>query len=194
MDSDNEDESTVLIVDDEPNLTATFAAWLRDEYEVREAHDVEEARERLDADVDIALLDRRIPNTSGDELLEEIRELEFDVRIAMLTAVSPDVGVVDMPFDEYAVKPVSRDELSALVESLKRRSTYDEQLQELYPLAAKRAALLEARDTEQLADSRQFGELTHRFGERRAQSDAVLNEFERDEYAVEFEIATEDDA
>jgi len=49
MDSDNEDESTVLIVDDEPNLAATFAAWLREEYEVREAHDAEEACERLDA-------------------------------------------------------------------------------------------------------------------------------------------------
>lgn len=188
MDSDTSSEKTVLIVDDDPGLAATFATWLRDEYAIRETHHAEQARTKLDEDVDIVLLDRRMPETSGDELLEEIRESDLDVRVGMLTAVPPDVDVIDLTFDEYAVKPVNRGELLALVQSLERRLTYSDRLQQLYSLATKRAVLLDAKHPEELADSPRFAELTRRLEECRAEVDSVLNEFDDDEYDVAFQM------
>ena len=59
--------ATVLIVDDEQNLTTLYAAWLEPDYDVVTATSGSEAVTELDSDVDVALLDRRMPETSGDE-------------------------------------------------------------------------------------------------------------------------------
>jgi CheY-like chemotaxis protein len=64
---------TVLIVDDESEVADVYALRLREEYETRTAYGGEEALDTIDSDMDVVLLDRRMPDLSGDEVLERIR-------------------------------------------------------------------------------------------------------------------------
>ena len=135
------DRPVVLVVDDEEMTTEAVALWLGDGYEVLTAYSGEEALETLDDRVDVVLLDRHMPGLSGSETLSRIREREFDVRVAMLTAVDPELGVAEMPFDAYLLKPVDDDSLHETVERLCRLADYDDTVGELYAVAQKRAVL-----------------------------------------------------
>jgi len=108
----------VLFVDDEPKLADMYAAHLSDEYETETANDGPSALERIDDSIDVVFLDRRMPGPSGDRVLDTIRERDHDVKVVMLTAVEPDVDIVEMGYDEYVVKPVDEEELRETVEAL----------------------------------------------------------------------------
>ncbi|MFB6185253.1 MAG: response regulator transcription factor [Halobacteriaceae archaeon] len=135
--------SSILIVDDEQELTKLYKLWIEDTYSVQTANSGHEALNKLSADIDIVLLDRRMPDISGKEVLQTIRDTEGNCSVAMITGVPPTEDVIDMGFDEYLVKPISKEDLSAVIADLERRQEYDEQIQRLYSLASKRVALLE---------------------------------------------------
>jgi len=170
----------VLVVEDERDLADLYATWLRDEYRVRVAYGGREAIEKLDNEVDIALLDRRMPDLSGDETLRAIREEGVDCRVAMVTAVEPDFDIVEMGFDDYLVKPVSRDALKGTVENLLLRNTYDEGIQELFALASKKALLESEKDPATLDANEEYQELSERVAELRSDLDETLASFDDD--------------
>ena len=167
----------VLVVEDERDLADLYATWLRGEYRVRVAYGGREAIDELNDEVDVALLDRRMPDLSGDETLEAIRKEGVDCRVAMVTAVEPDFDVVEMGFDDYLVKPVSQGALKDTVESLLLRSTYDEGIQELFALASKKALLESEKDPATLDANEEYQELSERVGELRADLDETLATF-----------------
>jgi len=167
---------TVLIVEDEPDLADLYAAWLDEHCEVRVAYDGEAALDQIDPAVDIVLLDRRMPGLSGDEVLDTIRERSLDSRVAMVTAVEPDFDIVEMGFDDYLVKPVSGDELLDIVDQLLLRSTYDEQVQELFALASKKALLRSQKTEAELRASEEYARLEDRVAVLRAQIDDTVAE------------------
>jgi len=153
--------ATVLVVDDEAEVTDGYALKLRKRYDVETAYGGEEALSVVDDGVDVVLLDRRMPRRSGDEVLREIRDRELPCRVIMLTAIDPDFDVVGMPFDDYLCKPVADDDLYGAIESQLRIGAY-EHLGEYFRLAAKRA-ILEARLPEsRLDDHTEFADLDER--------------------------------
>lgn len=118
---------TVLIADDETELTDLYATWFDDDYDVRTAYSGKNAISQFDSDVSVVFLDRRMPNYTGDKVLEDIRAHEHDCPVAMLTAVEPDVDIVELPFDEYIVKPVTREQIRETAQRLiaKSQSTHN---------------------------------------------------------------------
>jgi DNA-binding response OmpR family regulator len=170
----------VLVVEDERDLADLYATWLRDEYRVRVAYGGREAIEQLDDEVDIALLDRRMPDLSGDETLQAIREEGIECRVAMVTAVEPDFDIVEMGFDDYLVKPVSRDALKGTVENLLLRNTYDDGIQELFALASKKALLESEKDPATLDANEEYQELSERVATLRSDLDETLASFDDD--------------
>lgn len=174
------DPPLVLVVEDERDLADLYATWLRDEYRVRVAYGGREAIEKLDGEVDIALLDRRMPDLSGDETLEAVREEGVECRVAMVTAVEPDFDIVEMGFDDYLVKPVSREALEETVENLLLRDTYDEGIQELFALASKKALLESEKDPATLSTNEEYQELSERVAELRADLNETLDSFDSD--------------
>jgi len=166
----------VLVVEDEPDLADLYATWLRDGYGVRVAYGGREAVETIDDDVSVVLLDRRMPDLSGDETLEAIRDRGVDCLVAMVTAVEPDFDIVEMGFDDYLVKPVSGEDLLDTVDQLLLRSTYDEQLQELFALASKKALLKSQKTEAELRASEEYARLEDRLAVLRAQIDDTVAE------------------
>ncbi|MDQ2053615.1 MULTISPECIES: HalX domain-containing protein [Halobellus] len=168
----------VLVVEDEPDLADLYATWLRDDYRVRVAYGGREALDELDDEVDVVLLDRRMPDLSGDEALEAIRDRGVECRVAMVTAVEPDFDIVKMGFDDYLVKPVSRESLKETVENLLLRNTYDDGIQELFSLASKKAILESEKDAATLEEHEEYQKLSDRVDELRSQLDQALVEFD----------------
>lgn len=181
---------TILLVDDEPALADGHASQL-DDHDVRTAYDGAEALEALDPDVDIVLLDRRMPGLSGDEVLEEIRTAGYDCRVIMLTGVEPSVDIVEMGFDEYLEKPVRGEELRETIQRVHQRTEYDAKLREYFSLASKRATLESRHSREELASESKYEHLCERLRTVQQQLDDVLADLPAgDGYLV----ATEDDA
>jgi len=172
------EQSTVLVVDDEQDVADLYSMWLQDEYRVRSAYEGEEALDVLDESVDVVLLDRRMPGQSGDDVLEEIRERDLDCRVVMVTAVKPDFDILEMGFDDYLVKPVSRDDLLETVEQMLTRVDYGEQLQEYYSLVSKKAVLEAEKDPATLEESEEYAELEAEIAQLETQVDDTRDQLD----------------
>ncbi|AGN00857.1 response regulator receiver protein [Salinarchaeum sp. Harcht-Bsk1] len=111
------DRPRVLIVDDEREVADAYALRLRDVADVETAYGGQAALDTVaDGTFDVVLLDRHMPGTSGDEVLDELQDAAFRGRVVMVTAIDPGFDVLDMPFDDYLCKPVDREDLVAAVD------------------------------------------------------------------------------
>lgn len=168
---------SVLVVDDDPEFTDLYERMLSDEYSIKTANSATEA---LDYDLDtfdVILLDRDMPDASGDEALEEFRLQGIDCPVAMVTAVEPDVDILDLPFDEYLQKPVEAEELRSTVRRLAYRGAFEAKSREFFQLVAKKTSLdtsdhhaRESSEYARLVD--QIEDLKHQIGETMTEATA----------------------
>ncbi|MFB6303219.1 MAG: HalX domain-containing protein [Haloferacaceae archaeon] len=173
-------QPVVLVVEDERDLADLYATWLEDDYRVRTAYGGEEALEALDDDISAILLDRRMPDLPGDEVLRTVRERGIDCRVAMVTAVEPDFDIVEMGFDDYLVKPVSKEALLETVSNLLLRNEYADGVQELFSLASKKALLEAEKGPAELEENEEYRELEERMSELREDLDATVDSLSSD--------------
>lgn len=169
---------TVLVVEDQPDLADLYSAWLEGEYPVRMALDGEEALSELDLGVDIVLLDRRMPGLSGDEVLARIRKRSIECRVAMVTAVEPDIDIIEMGCHDYLVKPVTKADIDATVDRLTRRNEYDSKLDEYLTLVRMKSAIESGKTQSALRESSEFARLQDRIEELRNDVDPMVQEFD----------------
>lgn len=116
--SDATESATVLVVDDEADLTDLFDIWLSSRYDVRTAYDGEQALERMDERVDVAFLDRQMPKRSGDEVAEIIAEEYPGTRIVFVSSEPLTSLDADAAFDAYLTKPVERADMLDVADML----------------------------------------------------------------------------
>jgi DNA-binding response OmpR family regulator len=176
-----ERSSTVLIVEDEQGLADLFGIWLRKQFEVRVAYSGEEALEVFDEEqVDIVLLDRRMPGLSGEEVLQSIREGGDAQQVIMVTAVQPTGELASIDVDDYLLKPIDQTELLRAVEAAELILSYDESIAELLSLTARRATLEANLDETELVEDDRYGELLRKIRELEEQADTTLQRLESD--------------
>ena len=175
-----EETTTILVVDDEEDIADLYTTWLEMEHEVRTAYGGEQALEKVDEAVDIVFLDRQMPDHSGDEVLERIRDRGLDCRVVMVTAVDPDFDIVSMEFDDYLTKPVMREDLDEAVDSMLERDDYNETLQEYFALTSKKATLEAEKTPSELQESDEYQEMVDRVDELEAQADTAVTNFDDD--------------
>ena len=176
--TEQSEKPSVLVVDDEAEVADVYALRLRDEYEVETAYGGAEALERVEDDLDVVLLDRRMPNVSGDDVLARIRDRGVDCRVIMITAVDPDFDIVEMPFDDYLCKPVEKRDLVGAIEQQLTATRYDERLTEYLEVTSK-LGLLEAEKTEaELDGSADVAQLRERAADLKRELDETLTEFD----------------
>lgn len=119
----------ILCVEDEAAIRQMIRFSLeRENYEVLEAEDAMQARERIaDSLPALILLDWMLPDLSGPELIKRLRrdEITRDIPVIMLTAKAEEDDMIqglDAGADDYLSKPVSLKTLSARIKALLRRS------------------------------------------------------------------------
>jgi FixJ family two-component response regulator len=111
--------ATVLIVDDEDLIRWSLRERLQtDGYDILEAGTGKAALEQFRDGVDLVLLDYRLPDTDGLSVLREMKKLDPDILVILLTSfVSVETAVEAMKLGafHFANKPFNVDEVSATV-------------------------------------------------------------------------------
>src|ERR671912_512 len=111
--------ATVLIVDDEDLIRWSLRERLRSEgYTVLEAGTGQAALEQYREGVDLVLLDYPLPDTDGLSVLRDMKALDADVPVVLLTSfVSVETAVEAMKLGafHFANKPFHLDEVGAMV-------------------------------------------------------------------------------
>jgi CheY-like chemotaxis protein len=180
--------ATVLVVDDEEPVREAYKMYLESaDYDVLSAATGGEALIELGPEIDVVLLDRRMPGMSGDEVLDHIEEWESHCRVAMVTAVDPGDDIADMGFDDYLNKPVSKDELLDTIEQLLLFDRYEDLLTEYHSVVRKYALLRS--NTNGVSGNDQLASLEQRRDDLRSKIHDVIDQFTDDAMADVFREA-----
>ncbi len=171
-------DTTILVVDDERDVADAYTVQLQLEYETRTAYGGSDALEKVDESVDVVLLDRRMPDISGDEVLAEIRNQGYECAVIMVTAVDPDFDIVEMPFDDYICKPADRTDLTSAIEKQLSVASYGTRVQEFMELTAKLELLKAEKSAGELNESGDIRQLAERVDELETALDETVSEFE----------------
>lgn len=118
--------ANILLVDDEPKICEFVKACLDVEnYNTDVSHDGKTAIDYFDNNnYDIVILDRMLPDISGEKICEYIRE-KSNIPIIMLTAKIEDEDRIDgfkLGCDDYICKPFNVVELVYRIKSILKRS------------------------------------------------------------------------
>ena len=109
----------LLIVDDEPAICASLSFALEDEFRVFEAHTAQAALEAVrQKDIDIVLLDLKLGQTDGMEVLQQMKREKPALVIIMMTAfgsIHSSVAAMKAGAFYYITKPLDMDELRMLL-------------------------------------------------------------------------------
>jgi CheY-like chemotaxis protein len=113
--------STVLLVDDEPEVRLLAARFLDGHYQVRQAKDGLQAWlefRRRPFDVDVLVTDVVMPGLSGTELAARVHQVRPDLPIVLMTGYSPAELLargLEVSHGRILTKPFSQEELLARV-------------------------------------------------------------------------------
>src|SRR5512143_1310287 len=130
-----ENETRILIVDDETIVRESLGSWFQEEgYSVDVAASAKEALEKLTTkNWDIFLLDIRMPGMDGLELQRKIKESHPESTIIIMTAyasVETAVEAMKQGAYDYIVKPFDPDDLEHLVRNaIERKQLVSENIQ-----------------------------------------------------------------
>ena len=175
-------KDVILVVEDEPELAELYSGWLSEQYPVRVANDGPEALEEFDDEVEVVLLDRELPGMNGEAVLSMLRDRGADCQVAMVTAVEPEMNVVEMGFDAYVTKPVREAELFELVDHLLHRRIYDENVRRLFSVISKQIALENQYSQEELADNEQYQYLLAEVEKLREETAELADRFDDENF------------
>src|ERR671923_963071 len=109
----------ILIIDDDTSLLESYTVLLEDEFQVSTAESGERGLDLLrHEDVHLVLLDVRLPDINGIEVLRRIKALDENVDVIMITAVK-DVRVaveaIKLGAYDYLEKPFEIDDILSLL-------------------------------------------------------------------------------
>jgi len=113
----------ILIVDDELIMRKSLADWLeRDGHSVDTAASGEEALEKCkEIRFDILLVDIKMEGLSGMDVLKQVKDIDPDVDIVMITAygsISSAIEAMKNGAYDYLLKPFDPNELGVLIEKI----------------------------------------------------------------------------
>ncbi|WP_296278024.1 response regulator transcription factor [uncultured Acinetobacter sp.] len=117
----------LLLAEDDVSQAESIKAWLEmDGYNVDWVERGDYAILAIEQhQYDCILLDRGLPNASGDEVLKILKQKHHDIPVIFLTAkdsIQDRVQGLDLGANDYLVKPFSLEELSARVRAQLRKT------------------------------------------------------------------------
>ena len=122
--------ASILVVDDERNVRLMYRAALDGMFTVDEADSAARALEKFNARrYDLGILDLRMPQMTGLELLEQMNNLSITTPVIFVTAYADVPNAVSaMKFGaiDFLQKPVTPDQLRTVVKDVLVRHSIEE--------------------------------------------------------------------
>ncbi|MDZ7754921.1 response regulator transcription factor [Rhodohalobacter sp.] len=120
----------ILVIEDEPGLLKSIKDSLKkNHYVVETASDYFTAVEKVFVyDYDCILLDIMLPNGSGLQILEKLKEKKKTENVIIISAkdsLDDKIKGLELGADDYLTKPFHLAELTARVKAVLRRNTLD---------------------------------------------------------------------
>ena len=151
----------IFLLDDEELIVSVLAKALKKEgYEVFKETETEGVIQKIKAwDPDVVLLDIRMPDRSGIDILQEIKGDGMTTQVVMLTAddtVDTAVNAMKLGAADYLTKPFNTDEVKIVIngiiekESLKQEVNY---LRKAYSEAFEKEIIGESKAIKELEDN-----------------------------------------
>ena len=130
------DPERILVVDDEPNMAWLFSHAFGGDYEIVAASSGEQALELLRClDIDLIMLDLRLPGADGIDTLRAARKQGFRGPVIVMTAygeIKTAVAAMKLGAHDYITKPFDMDELRLTIESSLRLSRETNRVRHLH--------------------------------------------------------------
>ncbi|MFB6253568.1 MAG: response regulator [Halobacteriaceae archaeon] len=177
-------QPTVVIADDETDITNLYASILANEYDVRTAYNGEEALEAVDETVDLALLDLKMPERSGEQALTELRNRGYDFPIGFVSGYELEERLLTLEFDDYIVKPLSADDLREFTDSLLARRDLGPELREYFALISKLVLFRQTNESANIDDNETYQQLSAQLNEVQDTVEGRLTSIAPEEYHV----------
>ena len=142
----------VLVVDDEESNRKLLSRLLSSDYDVQTAADGEEALALVEErDVDVVLLDVRLPGLDGFEVCSRLKKMERMrlVPVVLVTghgAREHRIRGIHAGADDFLIKPFDAEELHARGASLARLKEYTDELESAEAILRSLALTIDARD------------------------------------------------
>jgi DNA-binding response OmpR family regulator len=184
---------TVLVVDDERDVADLYALRLQEAYTPMTAYGGREALEKMDEHVAAVLLDRRMPDMHGDDVLAALRDQGYDCPVIMVTAVDPDLNILEMDFDDYLNKPVYEETLLRTVDQHVTDRHRNEDLERFLGIMSKLLVLEADHSETELRDHQEYKALKAQASELSARLKEEVDDLEAIVRTHE-EIARQSDA
>jgi len=113
----------ILLVDDEINIRKTLLLVLKNfNCTIKEAGSIEEARELMDREAfDLAIIDIRLPDGTGIDLLKRVKKLSPEIVVLIITAFASTENAVEamkLGAYDYITKPFNLDELRITIRNI----------------------------------------------------------------------------
>jgi len=127
MPQNSKNTPQILVVEDDSELSTSLMLYLESEdYRVTLAEDGETARREITRlpGYDLVILDARLPDRSGFEVLRKARTEGVRTPVLMLTGLGDHEHKMrgfQLGVDDYLTKPFATEELLARIEALLRR-------------------------------------------------------------------------
>ncbi|MBS1655449.1 MAG: response regulator transcription factor [Bacteroidetes bacterium] len=120
----------LLIVEDEPELSKTISAYLlQNKFTCEMAADFNSAQHKLtDGEYDCIILDISLPGGSGLELLRKLKKEKKSDGVLIISAknsLDDKIEGLELGADDYLTKPFHLAELSARVNAIIRRRSFE---------------------------------------------------------------------
>lgn len=112
----------VLIVDDEKSICDSLTFALEDYYEVTSTQNPNEVKNILEKDnIDVVLLDLKMGNINGIDVLREIKSIDEEIQVIIMTAfgsIKSSVKAIQEGASHYITKPIDMEELFVYIKKV----------------------------------------------------------------------------
>src|SRR5262245_29769354 len=122
----------VLVVDDDSGLRESLRVILEDEFEVLDVPDGAQALEVVRSfQVDLVLLDIRLPGMDGITVLERLKALDEQAEVILVTAVKEvrsAVAAMKLGAFDYLTKPFEEEEVLASIRRAREKRSLEREV------------------------------------------------------------------
>ena len=111
---------SIYIIDDEPSICVSLQFALKEQYAVKTFNSSAPALTRMEEEgADVVLLDLKLGNENGVEVLKRIKRINTHIEVIMMTAfgsIGTSVEAMKEGAFSYLTKPINMEELKAILQ------------------------------------------------------------------------------